>query len=112
MAPGISVSSPRDTLIPFLSSDQANALPYPPNFLPGARDVDTFYGTMRVYEWGPEHGDKVLLVHGDTTPVPMLGPIAQALVQAGCRVMLVGKFFSLIVHVIISASPSLFLLTC
>ena len=51
----------------------------------------TLYGTMRVYEWGPEHGDKVLLVHGDTTPVPMLGPIARALVQAGRRVMLVGK---------------------
>ncbi|KAL8699458.1 MAG: hypothetical protein Q9224_001400 [Gallowayella concinna] len=45
---------------------------------------------MRVYEWGPEHGAKILLVHGDTTPGPMLGPIAKALVDKGCRVMIIG----------------------
>ncbi|KAL9100975.1 MAG: hypothetical protein Q9163_003717 [Psora crenata] len=82
------IPSPCDTLIPFLSPRQAAALPYPPNFFPGARDVATPYGTMRVYEWGPEDGRKVMLVHGDTTPAPILGPIAEALVTRGCRVMI------------------------
>ncbi|OTA98287.1 hypothetical protein M426DRAFT_28586 [Hypoxylon sp. CI-4A] len=61
---------------------------YPPNALPGARDVDTFYGTMRVYEWGPMNGKKVLFVHGDATPSLVFSKIAQGLVDAGNRVML------------------------
>ena len=84
------ISSPRETLLPQLSAKQAAALPYPPRFLPGARDVDTLYGSMRVYEWGPTDGTKVLLIHGDTTPGPMLGPIASQLVEKGCRVMIFG----------------------
>lgn len=51
----------------------------------------TPYGTMRVYEWGPEEGKKVVVIHGDTTPAPMLGPIAEVLVKRGCRVILFGK---------------------
>lgn len=85
------IPSPRETLLPFLSGEESAALPYPPNFLPGARDVDTPYGVMRVYEWGPENGRKVLLIHGDTTPAPLFGPIARALAQKGCRVMALGK---------------------
>ena len=88
------IPSPRETLIPFLSESQAAALPYPPNLLPGARDVETPYGVMRVYEWGPDAGRKVLLIHGDTTPAPILGPIAAALVQLGCRVMIIGMCIS------------------
>ena len=84
------IPSPRDTLLPKLSSKQATALPYPPDLLPGARDVATPYGVMRVYEWGPENGDKVVFIHGDTTPAPMLGPIARHLVERGCRVMMFG----------------------
>lgn len=84
------IPSPRETLIPHLTPAQINALAYPPNFLPGARDVDTPYSTMRVYEWGPENGKKVVLIHGDTTPGPMLAPIAKALVSRGCRVMIYG----------------------
>lgn len=61
---------------------------YPPNALPGARDVETFYGTMRVYEWGPPDGQKVLFVHGDATPSLVFSKIAQGLVDAGYRVML------------------------
>ena len=91
MAEANVIRSPRDTLIPFLSPEEADSLAYPPNFLPGARDVETPYGTMRTYEWGSEDGNKVLMIHGDTTPIPMLGPVAQALVQKGFRVMLVGK---------------------
>ena len=86
------IPSPRDTLIPFLSGKEAAALAYPPSLLPGARDVSTLYGTMRVYEWGPENGKKVVLVHGDTTPGPVLGPIADALVSRGCRVIMFGMF--------------------
>ncbi|KAI9849539.1 MAG: hypothetical protein M1837_004159 [Sclerophora amabilis] len=81
------IASPRDTLLPYLSRSQALALPYPPDLLPGARDVDTPYGVMRVYEWGPEEGRKVVMVHGDTTPAPLWGPIGKALVERGCRVL-------------------------
>ena len=84
------IPSPRQTLLPQLSAGQVAALSYPPDLLPGARDVETLYGVMRVYEWGPEDGMKVLLIHGDTTPGPMLGPIAVQLVERGCRVMIIG----------------------
>jgi pimeloyl-ACP methyl ester carboxylesterase len=43
---------------------------------------------MRVYEFGPESGRKVLLVHGISTPCLSLGSVANALVEKGCRVML------------------------
>ena len=89
-----SIPSPRETLIPHLSPAQADALPYPSDLLPGARDVDTPFGTMRVYEWGPRAGRKVILIHGDTTPGPMLAPIAYALAIRGCRVMTYGTFFT------------------
>ncbi len=65
------VKSPRESL-PRSPSHIAD-LPYPPDVLPGARDVDSPYGTMRVYEWGPEDGRKVLLVHGISTPSIALG---------------------------------------
>ncbi|KAL4885904.1 Alpha/Beta hydrolase protein [Aspergillus karnatakaensis] len=66
--------------------------PLPPDVLPGARDVLTPYGSIRVYEWGPETGPKVLLVHGITTPCVSLGGLAHALVDQGCRVMLFDLF--------------------
>ena len=84
------ISSPRQTLIPQLTSDQAKALPYPPDLMPGARDVDTPFGMMRVYEWGLSNGRKVIFVHGDTSPAPLLALIAKALAAKGCRVMLFG----------------------
>jgi hypothetical protein len=43
---------------------------------------------MRVYEWGPEDGRKVVFVHGISTPCVSLGSIAHGLVKKGCRVML------------------------
>lgn len=67
------------------------ALPYQPDTLPGGRDVDTPYGSIRAYEWGPEHGRKVLLVHGISTPCIALGAVAETLVSHGCRVLLFGK---------------------
>ncbi|TGJ88082.1 hypothetical protein E0Z10_g643 [Xylaria hypoxylon] len=82
------IQSPEATLIPFITTEEAATLAYPPNALPGARNVETFYGTMRVYEWGPAAGKKVLFVHGDATPCLVFSKIAQGLVDSGYRVML------------------------
>ncbi|KAI2466145.1 Alpha/Beta hydrolase protein [Annulohypoxylon bovei var. microspora] len=88
MALSNKIQSPQTTLIPFISAEEAAMMAYPPSALPGARNVDTFYGTMRVYEWGPADGEKVLFVHGDATPCLIFSKIAQGLVDAGYRVML------------------------
>jgi hypothetical protein len=79
--------SPREPL-QSLSSTELSKLPLPPDVLPGARDVSTPYGSIRVYEWGPEDGKKVLFIHGITTPCIALGDLAHALAHHGCRVML------------------------
>ena len=47
---------------------------------------------MRVYEWGPESGPRVLLIHGISTPCTTLGPLASALSARGCRVMMYDLF--------------------
>ncbi|KAH8162582.1 hypothetical protein CIB48_g5674 [Xylaria polymorpha] len=90
MASTDKIQSLRETLIPFITAEEAATLAYPPDALPGARDVETFYGTMRVYEWGPADGGKVLFVHGDATPCLIFAKIAQGLVDPGFRVMLFG----------------------
>jgi hypothetical protein len=77
-----------------LSPEKLERIPYPPNFLPGERDVNSPYGTIRVYEWGPEDGRKVLFIHGLSTPAPALRIVADTLAQRGCRVMVLGRFFS------------------
>ena len=92
------IPSPRDTLIPFMSGQQAANLPYPPKLLPGARDVSTPYGTMRVYEWGPADGKKVIFVHGDTTPAPVFALIADGLMKRGCRVIVFGMSHKVDAH--------------
>lgn len=73
-----------------LSRREKEKLPYPPDALPGARDVDSPYGSFRVYEWGPENGPRVLLIHGISTPSIALAGLASNLVEKGCRVMLFG----------------------
>ncbi|KAI0874240.1 Alpha/Beta hydrolase protein [Hypoxylon argillaceum] len=88
MALASKIQSPQATLIPFITTEEATTLAYPPDALPGARNVDTFYGTIRVYEWGPVDGEKVLFVHGDATPCLVFSKIAQGLVDSGYRVML------------------------
>jgi hypothetical protein len=84
------IPSPRTTLLPQLSASEIRSLSYPPDVLPGGRWVESPYGTIRVYEWGPEDGRKVLLVHGISTPCISLGGIARGLVDRGCRVMMLG----------------------
>ncbi|EME49271.1 hypothetical protein DOTSEDRAFT_68141 [Dothistroma septosporum NZE10] len=71
-----------------LTAAEEENVPYPPDALPGGRNVDTPYGNTRVYEWGPENGRKVLFVHGISTPCIALARIARQLVSKGCRVML------------------------
>lgn len=85
------LASPRKSL-ELLKAQDPEDLPYPPDALPGARDVDTPYGNIRVYEWGPEQGRKVLLLHGISTPCIAFAGIAQLLVERGCRVMLFDLF--------------------
>lgn len=52
----------------------------------------TQYGTIRVYEFGPEQGRKVLMVHGISTSCMTLSDIAHSLVEKGCRVMMFDLF--------------------
>ena len=82
------VPSPLKSLLPNLSPQEAASLPYPPDAFPGIRDVASPYGSLRVYEWGPEDGRKVLLVHGISNPCIALGAIAHGLADRGCRVMM------------------------
>ncbi|KAI1810956.1 alpha/beta-hydrolase [Poronia punctata] len=84
--------SPGKTVIPALPAKAIEDLPYPPNALPGGRDVDTPYGSIRVYEWGPEDGDRVLFVHGISTPVVALGRLGHEMVSRGHRVMMFDLF--------------------
>lgn len=83
----IVLRSPR-TKVFGIPEEENRQLPLPDDALPGARDVASPYGSIRVYEWGREDGPKVLLVHGITTPCIALGGVAHALVDRGCRVML------------------------
>ncbi|KAK4156863.1 Alpha/Beta hydrolase protein [Chaetomidium leptoderma] len=85
--------SPLRTLLPGLSQDEFNKLEYKPDNFPGARDVETPYGSIRVYEWGPLTGDKVVFVHGISTSCITLTKLANALVEEkGCRVLLFDLF--------------------
>jgi hypothetical protein len=85
------IPSPRTTLLPRLSAAQRAGLAYAPDVLPGSRDIDTPYGSMRIYEFGPKAGRKVLFIQGDATPSPIFTPIANDLVSKGCRVMMFGR---------------------
>lgn len=82
------VPSPIKSLSPKLSPEEGASCPYPPDAYPGTRDVESPYGNLRVYEWGPENGRKVLLVHGISNPCIALGAVAHGLADKGCRVMM------------------------
>lgn len=86
------ISSPLKTHIPSLTPSEIDSLPYPPDVLPGGRTVNTPYGSTRVFEWGPEDGEKVLLLHGISTPCLALGSVAEELVARGYRVMVFDFF--------------------
>jgi pimeloyl-ACP methyl ester carboxylesterase len=84
--------SPRERILSQLSPAEQAILPYPPSVLPGSRAVDTPYGVLWVYEWGPTTGQKILLLAGATTPVISLGPLGNDLVSRGYRVMIFDYF--------------------
>ncbi|KAF2856672.1 alpha/beta-hydrolase [Plenodomus tracheiphilus IPT5] len=86
------IPSPAETLLPTLEAQDLKDLPYPPHALPGSRDVPSPYGTIRVYEWGPEEGEKILLIHGISTPSIALTDLGHKLVRKGHRVMLFDLF--------------------
>jgi hypothetical protein len=65
--------------------------PYLTDAFPGGRQFETVYGTIQVFEWGPEDGEKVLLVHGLGTPCIALGDMAKEFVSNGCRVIMFGR---------------------
>jgi pimeloyl-ACP methyl ester carboxylesterase len=88
-------TNPKPRIIPSpLSTADASSAPYPPsNYIPGARDVPTPYGNIRLYEFGPiDATRKVLLVHGISTPCVSLAGIASGLYDKGCRIMLIDLF--------------------
>ncbi|CCG83089.1 putative Alpha/beta hydrolase [Taphrina deformans PYCC 5710] len=59
---------------------------YSTTFYPGSKDIDTPYGSIRAYEFGPEDGERVLFIHGITTPCPVFSGILPKIVEAGYRV--------------------------
>ncbi|KAH6606638.1 c6 and c2h2 transcription factor [Trichoderma cornu-damae] len=85
---GKALPNPLKTTMPGRPRDEIEGLVYQPDAFPGARDVDTPYGSIRVYEFGPENGEKVLLVHGISTPCITLSRIAHGLADRRCRVMI------------------------
>ncbi|KAK1763540.1 alpha/beta-hydrolase [Phialemonium atrogriseum] len=86
------ISSPRRNVQPHVSAEEIESHPYHPGVLPGARDVQTPYGAIHVFEWGPEEGEKVLLMHGIGTPCVALADLAGRLVENGYRVMVFDLF--------------------
>ena len=92
-----SADYPAATPSPLIKHRQtaAEKLAYPPDsIIAGARDVPTPYGTIRIYEFGPETAQrKVLFIHGISTPSISLVGIAENLAfKKGCRVMLMDLF--------------------
>jgi hypothetical protein len=85
------IDSPLPLIQKTLTIEQQKKLPYAPDALEEARDVPTPFGSIRVYEWGPREGKKVLLIHGISTPCIALGGLAEELVKRGRRVMLFGE---------------------
>ncbi|KAK4042504.1 Alpha/Beta hydrolase protein [Parachaetomium inaequale] len=70
------IPSPLKTHLPHLPPSEISALPYPPDILPGGRDVATPYGTIKVFD----------------TPCLALATLAEALVARGYRVMVFDLF--------------------
>ncbi|CAJ2501735.1 Uu.00g045880.m01.CDS01 [Anthostomella pinea] len=80
------------TSVPRLSEAELQDVAYRTDHFPGARDVVTPYGNIRVYEFGPEDGRKVLMLHGISTSCMTLADLAVGLEEKGCRVMLFDLF--------------------
>lgn len=86
------VKSARQTVLSTLSPTELSSLPYPPDALPGGRDVPTPYGNIHVFEFGPPDGERVLFLHGLSMPCLSGSTTAVALAAKGYRVMLFDLF--------------------
>lgn len=86
------IKSPRQTILSTLSPAELSSLPYPPDALPGSRDVATPYGNIHVFEFGPSDGERVLFLHGLSMPCLSGSNTAVALAAKGYRVMLFDLF--------------------
>ncbi|KAK2600666.1 hypothetical protein N8I77_010186 [Diaporthe amygdali] len=86
------IKSPKQRALSSLSPKELSSLPYPPDALPGSRDVPTPYGNVHVFEFGPSTGERVLFLHGLSTPCVSAANTAVALAAKGYRVMLFDLF--------------------
>lgn len=86
------IRSPKQTILSTLQPTEVSSLPYPPDALPGGRDVSTPYGNVHVFEFGPPDGEKVLFLHGLSMPCISGSNTAVALADKGYRVMLFDLF--------------------
>lgn len=88
MSPFKSTPSPCETLLSHLPPSEMFFLPHAPDALPGSRDVPSPYGTVKVFEFGPLHGARVLLLADLSKPRISLSSIAETLADRGYRVLL------------------------
>ncbi|KXJ95310.1 Alpha/Beta hydrolase protein [Microdochium bolleyi] len=86
------IRGPVSTAFPRISKAERDMIIYKHDHFPGGRDVETPYGNIHVYEFGPEDGRKVLFVHGISTSCMTLEDIVRPLVRRGCRVLLFDLF--------------------
>ncbi|KAI0326699.1 alpha/beta-hydrolase [Cubamyces sp. BRFM 1775] len=61
---------------------------YPDNFYDGGAYVKLPYGTVRYWLIGPEHGKRVVLIHGLSVPAIIWKDVAPKLASKGFRVLL------------------------
>ncbi|KKY33880.1 putative rab proteins geranylgeranyltransferase component a [Diaporthe ampelina] len=85
------IKSPKQAALSPLSTE-LSSLPYPPDALPGGRDVPTPYGNVHVFEFGPSDGERVLFLHGLSMPCLSGSRTAVSLADKGYRVMLFDLF--------------------
>ncbi|EOQ99524.1 hypothetical protein E3P77_03384 [Wallemia ichthyophaga] len=71
-------------------SDTARAVDevYPPDAFPGGGDVRLPHGRIKYYILGPQEGEKIVLVHGFSSPCIIWRELAVSLAGAGYRVLM------------------------
>jgi predicted alpha/beta-fold hydrolase len=71
-----------------LASLRANPSPfYPTSLYPNSTSVESPYGFVQYALFGPEHGEKIVFVHGYSCPSPIFEKISKGLAEDGYRVL-------------------------
>jgi len=71
-----------------LASLRANPSPYYPTSLyPNSTSVESPYGFVQYALFGPEHGEKIVFVHGYSCPSPIFEKLSKSLAEDGYRVL-------------------------